>query len=161
MATSTVSSKRCEGRSASWHCLIRKRRGFGKPSKNKQIIVLSFEITYQMMRACKITPTIFESGNRLGIEREKEITITYRVQNLELDQVMAWFTEGIQPFIALLADEAPQELRVGFLKKKKLVVPLLFTETVWPGCLQSGRHFCDHISSFHSWNTIWERRNYF
>ncbi len=72
----------------------------------------------------------FFSGNRLWIER-KEITITYRVQNLESDQSHALFhwrasSLSLSPFWMKAAKTA-----VDFEKEEGCGVPLLFTKPGW------------------------------
>ena len=60
----------------------------------------------------------------------KEITITYRVQNLESDQVMPYFIGGHPAFrCPLLADEDYEDYELIFEKEESCSVPLLFTET--------------------------------
>ena len=71
----------------------------------------------------------------------KEITITYRVQNLESDQVMPYFIGGHPAFhCRLLADEDYEDYELIF-EKKKAVVSLSCSQKLDWSIACSGRHF--------------------
>ena len=94
------------------HGLIRKREFELKAQTDNRLV---FEITSND-ESLQNYPYHF----RVEIAYElkgKEITITYRVQNLELDQVMPYFIGGLPAFhCPLLADEVYEDYELIFEK---------------------------------------------
>lgn len=87
----------------------------------------------------------------------KEITITYRVQNLESDQVMPYFIGGHPAFrCPLLADEDYEDYELIFEKEESCSVPLLFTETGLVDRLQR-MPFLDHSRSLPLRHELFEK----
>ena len=87
----------------------------------------------------------------------KEITITYRVQNLESDQVMPYFIGGHPAFrCPLLADEDYEDYELIFEKEESCSVPLLFTETGLVDRLQR-TPFLDHSRSLPLRHELFEK----
>jgi len=87
----------------------------------------------------------------------KEITITYRVQNLESDQVMPYFIGGHPAFrCPLLADEDYEDYELIFEKEESCSVPLLFTETGLVDRLQR-TPFLDHSPSLPLRHELFEK----
>ena len=120
---STVSSKKMEWRQASFQDtgLIRKREFELKEQTDHRLV---FEITSND-ESLQNYPYHF----RVEIDYElqgKEITITYRVQNLESDQVMPYFIGGHPAFrCPLLTDEDYEDYELIFEKRRNLQRPSL------------------------------------
>ena len=134
------------------HGLIRKREFELKEQTDHRLV---FEITSND-ESLQNYPYHF----RVEIAYElkgKEITITYRVQNLESDQVMPYFIGGHPAFrCPLLADEDYEDYELIFEKEESCSVPLLFTETGLVDRLQR-TPFLDHSPSLPLRHELFEK----
>ena len=134
------------------HGLIRKREFELKEQTDHRLV---FEITSNE-ESLQNYPYHF----RVEIVYElqgKEITITYRVQNLESDQVMPYFIGGHPAFrCPLLADEDYEDYELIFEKEESCSVPLLFTETGLVDRLQR-TPFLDHSHSLPLRHELFEK----